>query len=124
MQRNIRMTLGAEEVRDMGMRRLSWAEKLEEAAWNKGVERGWQKGVEIGLEQGIRHTILLQLGVLFGQLSEDVKQRVDAISSVERLKQMAEQLLFVRSLEEMGLKPGHHSKDCQSTSAPAAGESV
>jgi len=108
----------------MGMRRLSWAEKLEEAAWHKGVERGLTKGVEVGLEQGIRHTILLQLGVLFGQLSEDVKQRVDAISSVERLKQMAEQLLFVRSLEEMGLQPGNHSKDCPSTSAPAAGESV
>jgi hypothetical protein len=86
----------AEEVRTMSTRRLTWAEQFE--------EKGWYKGVEKGLEQGVRQTLLRQLGVRFGPLSEDVRQRVEAISSVERLNQIAEQLLGARSLEEMGLR--------------------
>ncbi len=39
----------------------------------------------------------------FGPLSEDVKRRVEAIGSIERLNQIAEQILIAHSLEEMGL---------------------
>jgi len=104
----------------MSTRRLTWAEQFEEKGWHKGVD----KGLELGREQGVRQTLLRLLRLRFGPLSDDVKQQIEAISSVERLNQMAEQLLFVRSLEEMGLQPGNHSKDCPSTSAPAAGESA
>jgi hypothetical protein len=75
---------------------LSWAEQFE--------EKGWYKGVEQGVEQGARQMLLRQLGVRFGPLSDDVKQRVKAISSFERLNQIAEQLLVARSLEEMDLR--------------------
>ena len=43
------------------------------------------------------------LGARFGPLSEDVKRRVEAIASAERLNQIAEQILVAHSLEEMGL---------------------
>ena len=102
----------AEEVRAMGGRRLTWAEQFEEKGWYKGVEQGLAQGVEQGLAQGVeqglaqgaRQMLLRQLGLRFGPLSEAVKRRVEAISSVERLNQMAEQLLVARSLEEMGLR--------------------
>jgi hypothetical protein len=90
----------AEEVRAMSGRRLTWAEQFEEKGWHKGVE----KGIEVGVEKGARQTLLRQLGFRFGPLSDDVKRRVEAISSVERLNEMAEQLLVARSLEEMGLR--------------------
>ena len=94
----------AKEVRSMGTRRLSWAEQFEEKGWYKGVESGWNQGVEKGVEVGARQTLLRLLGARFGPLSEDVKQRVEAIHSVERLSQIAEQILIARSLEEMDLR--------------------
>jgi hypothetical protein len=75
----------AKEVRTM---RMTWAEKLEEK----------------GREQGVRQTLLRQLGLRFGPVSEDVRRRIEAIGSVERLNQIAEQILVARSLEEMGLR--------------------
>jgi hypothetical protein len=90
----------AEEVRSMGTRRLSWAEQFEEKGWYKGVESGWNQGMEVGARQ----TLLRLLGARFGPLSDDVKQRVEAIHSVERLNQIAEHLLVARSLEEMDLQ--------------------
>ena len=71
----------AEEVRGM---RLTWAEKME--------------------AKGARQTLLRQLAVRFGPLTEEVKRRIEAISSIDRLGQMAEQILVARSLEEMGLR--------------------
>jgi len=90
---------GTEEVRVM-RRKLTWAEQIFEEGEEKGVEKGLKKG----LEQGARQLLLRMLGLRFGPLSEDVKRRVDEIHSVERLNQMADQILVARSLEEMGLK--------------------
>jgi hypothetical protein len=86
----------AEEVRTMGTRRLTWAEQFE--------EKGWHKGVETGVETGARQTLLHLLGARFGPLTDDVKQQVEAIHSVQRLNQIAEHLLVARSLEEIDLR--------------------
>ncbi|MES1210709.1 MAG: hypothetical protein ABUL63_00115, partial [Acidobacteriota bacterium] len=75
----------AKEVRVM---RLSWADQLRKE----------------GQELGVRQTLLRLLGARFGTLSEDVKLRVESIHSVERLNQIADQVLVARSLEEMGLQ--------------------
>ena len=80
---------GEEEVRTM---RMTWAEQLK------------QEGMEQGREQGVRQTLLRLLGARFGPLSDDVRRRIEAIRSVERLNQIAEQILVARSLEEMGLR--------------------
>ena len=85
-----------EEVQAM---RMTWAEKLEA----KGEAKGRDIGVEIGKQEGFRQVLLRQLGARFGPLSEDVKRRVEAIGSTERLNQIAEQILVAHSLEEMGL---------------------
>jgi hypothetical protein len=77
-----------EEVQAM---RMTWAEKLE------------AKGRDIGQQEGFRQALLRQLGARFGPLSEDVKRRVEAIGSAERLNQIADQILVAHSLEEMGL---------------------
>lgn len=79
---------GDKEVRVMKAIRMTWAEQLEAK----------------GMEQGVRQMLLHQLGTRFGPLSDEIRRRVEAISSVERLKQIAEQILVARSLEEMGLR--------------------
>jgi len=76
--------------------RLSWADQLR--------KEGQEQGVAKGLELGVRQTLLRQLRARFGPLSEDVKQRVEGIRSVERLNQIVDQVLVARSLEEMGLQ--------------------
>lgn len=93
-----------EEVRAMRAIRMSWAEKLVAEGIEQGIEKGVERGVRQGVEQGVRQTLLRLLGIRFGPLSDEVKQRVEAISSPERLNQMAEQILFARSLEEIGLR--------------------
>ena len=87
----------AEEVRVM---RMTWAEELEAKGRATGVEMGKREGLEMGFWQAL----LRQLGVRFGPLSDDVKRRVEAIRSVERLNQIAEQILVASSLEELGLR--------------------
>jgi len=79
----------AKEVRAM---RLSWADQLR------------KEGLEMGREQGAQETLLRQLGVRFGPLSDDIKRKVEEIHSVDRLNQIADQILVARSLEEMGLR--------------------
>jgi hypothetical protein len=78
---------GTEEVRVM-RRKLTWAEQI----------------FDEGEEKGVRQTLLRMLGLRFGPLSADVKRKVEEIHSVERLNQMADQILVARSLEEMGLR--------------------
>ena len=68
--------------------RMTWADQLKKE----------------GLEQGVQQTLLRQLGVRFGPLSDEVKRRVEAIRSLDRLNQIADQILVARSLEEMGLR--------------------
>ena len=91
----------AEEVRAM---RMTWAEQLKKEGLEQGLERGLEQGREQGREQGAQQTLLRLLGVRFGPLSDDVKRRVEAIRSLERLNEIADQVLVARSLEEMGLR--------------------
>jgi len=93
----------AEPNEDVQAMRMTWAEKLEAKGRDIGVELGKQEGMEKGREEGFRQILLRQLGARFGPLSEDVKRRVEAIGSVERLNQIADQILVAHSLEEMGL---------------------
>jgi predicted transposase YdaD len=92
----------AEEVQ--AMRRMTWAEQLVEQGLEQGREQGLEQGLEKGREQGFRQALLRQLGARFGPLSDDVRRRVEAIRSTERLNQIAEQILVAHSLEEMGLR--------------------
>jgi hypothetical protein len=85
-----------EEVRVMRARKLSWAEQI--------FTEGQDTGVEKGVEQGVRQTLLRQLRLRFGPLPDEVLRRVEEIHSVERLNQLADQILVARSLEEMGLQ--------------------
>jgi len=64
---------------------------------------GWEKGCKEGAQQGARQVLLRLLGKRFGPLPETVRRRVEAISSLDRLTELAERVLSARSLEETGL---------------------
>lgn len=74
---------------------LLWSEKLEA----KGEARGEAKGKA----QGVREILLLQLAERFGPLPDGARRRVEEISSLQSLTQLAKRVLTAHSLEEMGL---------------------
>jgi len=83
------------EEKEVRVMRLTWADQLR--------KEGQEQGVEQGREQ-FRQALLRQLGVRFGPLSDAIKRQVEEIRSVERLNQIADQILVAGSLEEMGFR--------------------
>jgi hypothetical protein len=86
------MLQSREETEEVRAMKMTWAEQLE------------SQGMEKGVEKGVRQTLLRLLGLRFGPLTDDVRRRIESIRSVERLNQIADQVLVARSLEEMGLR--------------------
>lgn len=81
-----------EEVKTMEM---TWAERME----LQGVE----KGIVAGKLQALRQVVVRLLGRRFGPVPETVQRKVEAIDSMESLGSLAEKVLEVESIEEMGL---------------------
>ena len=64
----------------------------------------WSETLEAkGRTQGAHQLLLHLLGKRFGPLPEDVRRRVETITSLNRLTKLAERVLSANSLEEMGL---------------------
>jgi hypothetical protein len=87
---------GDQEARAMTM---TWADRMR----REGRQEGIRTGREEGRREALRDVLLLQLGRRFGPLPEGIRQRVEAIASMERLTRLSEQILIARSLEEMEL---------------------
>ncbi|MFY9823646.1 MAG: Rpn family recombination-promoting nuclease/putative transposase [Thermoanaerobaculia bacterium] len=85
-----------QEVRTVAM---TWSEKI--AA--QGEARGKAEGEAKGRGEGAREILLLQLAERFGPLPEGARRKVEEISSLQRLTQLAKRVLTAHSLEEMGL---------------------
>jgi hypothetical protein len=51
----------------------------------------------VGQAQGVRHILLHQLAYQYGPLPKKVRQQVEAISSLDRLMELADRLLSAQS---------------------------
>ena len=92
-----------QEVRAMQM---TWADKLEQKGFLKGRLKGRQEGrqeVEQAI-QSLRRVVLRLLDQRFGSVPPKVQKKVEKISSMDRLTELAEKVFAVQSLDEMGLK--------------------
>jgi len=65
--------------------------------------KGREEGRTEGMQGGARQLLLHLLGKRFGPLPENVRRRVETITSLDRLTELAERVLSAHSLEEMGL---------------------
>jgi Domain of unknown function (DUF4351) len=81
-----------QEVRAMQM---TWADELE----LKGRKEGQQEGI-----QNLRRVVLRLLDQRFGSVPVKIQKKVEKISSMDRLTELAEKVLMVQSIDEMGLK--------------------
>ena len=75
--------------------RMTWGDRME-------MEYE-QKGRKEGREEGTRQALLRLLGKRFGEVSPAVRERVEAISSLDELGGMIDRILEVKSIEELGL---------------------
>jgi hypothetical protein len=92
-----------QEVKAMEM---TWAERMEAEYTRKGIETGLERGIEKGIEKGIaalRQVVLRLLDRRFGSVPETVRRKVEAIDAMEPLADLAEKVLEVRSIDDMGL---------------------
>jgi hypothetical protein len=92
----------AQENPEVEAMEMTWADRIGEKYLQKGVEQGREEGLERGAER-LRHTLLRQLGQRFGEISPKVRKRIEAISSLDELGGLADRILEVESIEELGL---------------------
>jgi hypothetical protein len=83
------------EVRTM---EATWSERMKA----EGREEGLQKGLQQGL-RALRKVVLSLLEQRFGPLPEETRERVEAISSLERLTRLGSRVLTARSLAALKL---------------------
>ncbi len=78
---------------------MTWSERLKEEGKREGLKLGEQKGA-----RSLQQVLLSLLNQRFGPLPERVHRQVEAITSLRRLTQLAEQVLIVGSLRELRLR--------------------
>jgi len=87
------------EVRKMA---TTWSERIEAQGREKGLQAGRREGLQEGL-QVVRKILLGLLEQRFGPLSEATRERVESISSLDRLARLSEKALTARSLAALRL---------------------
>jgi hypothetical protein len=97
----------AEETPEVEAMEMTWAERMvaeyREKVLTEGLEQGLELGIEKGVEQGVRRTLLRLLGRRFGEVPPAVRERVEAIDSLDELGGLTDRILEVNSIEELGL---------------------
>lgn len=86
---------------------VTWADRREQEATERGLERGLAQGLERGLEQGQlqgqRRLLLRQLELRFGDLPGTTRQWIEGLDSPEELERLAEKVLTAETLDDLGL---------------------
>ena len=99
----LRSTQATPEVEAMEM---TWADRMAAQYMQQYTQQGLEKGLERGLAKGaerFRNALLRQLGKRFGEVSPTLRERVQAIESLDELEGLADRILEVKSIEELGL---------------------
>ena len=89
----------SEPVREVTNMQVTWADRMRA----EGREQGLIQGRELGREEVARSLLLHHLQQRFGGLSAKVRRQLGAIRSVDRLVELAQKVLVVNSVEELGL---------------------
>ena len=92
----------AQENPEIDAMEMTWADRIGAQYLQKGKEQGLEQGLERGAAL-LRHTLLRLLGQRFGEISPKVRKRLEAIGSLDELGGLADRVLEVDSIEELGL---------------------
>src|SRR6185295_9277701 len=104
----------AQESPETKTMELTWADRIEAKGIKKGLAKGREEGRAVGVEEGrerglleatdrLRRTVLRLLDQRFGKVPAPLRKRLAAIRSLDELSAIADRILEVRSIEELGL---------------------
>ncbi|HJX29541.1 MAG TPA: hypothetical protein VJ885_16685 [Thermoanaerobaculia bacterium] len=95
---------GHEEIKSM---ELTWLGKAEARGMEQGLAQGMAQGAEAAKKEAVdrmRRVVLRLMSQRFGKVPAGSKRAVGAIDSIETLATLAEKVLVVQSLDDMGLR--------------------
>ena len=84
---------------------MTWSEKFEHKGRLKGRREGRREALEEGV-RNLRRVVLRLLDQRFGRVPVSIRRKVEKIDSMDQLAELAEKVLAVQSLDEMGLGNG------------------
>jgi hypothetical protein len=98
-----------QEVRSM-LLEMDWTREWRQKGFEEGLEKGLEEGLEKGLEEGLekarrelRNALLRRLALRFGPVSDGVRERLEAIDSMETLGDLLAESAVAPSLAALGL---------------------
>jgi hypothetical protein len=77
--------------------------RWQEQARQRGLKEGLKEGRREGEVAAVRRVLLAQMTERFGPLPEEVRTRVEQITSIPKLERLTTTVLSAASLEDMGL---------------------
>ena len=77
----------------------AWEEKVRKESWREGRQEGRQEG----LVEGMQRVLLQLMSSRFGPLPQDLRRRVEGLTSVAELEKLTRRVLRAKTLLEMGL---------------------
>ncbi len=92
----------AQENPEIDAMEMTWADRIGAQYLKQGMEKGREEGLERGVKL-LRQTLLRLLGQRFGEVSPRVKKRIEAIGSLDELGGLADRILEIDSIDELGL---------------------
>ena len=93
-----RHLLEQEENREVQEMEMTWLGRAEAQGVEKGLAQGMEKGIEV-----LRGVVLDLMDQRFGEMPAQVRQRVQAIDSMDTLAQISRRILTVSSIEDLHL---------------------
>lgn len=93
---------------------LTWLGQAEARGIEKGIEQGIERGIKKGIAQGaetarreavgrMQRVVLRLMTQRFGAIPAKVRRKIEALDSLEPLAGLAERVLVVDSVGELGL---------------------
>ena len=85
---------------------LTWLGQAEARGIEKGIKKGIAQGAETATRQAVgrmRRVVLRQIEQRFGAIPTKMRRKIEAIDSLEPLADLAERVLVVDSVGELGL---------------------
>jgi hypothetical protein len=89
--------------------------RWQETARQEGLQEGEARAMH-----AMRRVLLAQMTERFGPLPEEVRSRVEQITSIPRLEKLTRRVLSAGSLKDMGIGRRHRSSAARKTRAAKA----
>ena len=96
----IQQTLADEGSEIMETIAEQWVQQGVERGFQQGIQQGMQQGMVKGVEQGLREAILDTLLLRFDAVSQEIEERLTAVTNTDQLRRLHRQAISAGSLEE------------------------